>query len=88
MLIVEIIGGISVILVFTAYMLITRNKVHRSSLRYQEINLIGADCSSISARVNTAYPSAAVNILWAIIAALGLLKKILVFSLFSQKLPL
>ena len=51
MLIVEIIGVIGVILVFTAYMPITMNKVHRSSLRYQEVNLIGADCARVLVHV-------------------------------------
>jgi hypothetical protein len=76
MILVEIVGWIGMILVFTAYMLITMNKVDRSSLRYHGINLIGASCICINALVNTAYPSATLNILWAIIAVLGLLKKI------------
>ena len=76
MILVEIVGWIGMILVFTAYMLITMNKVDRSSLRYHGINLIGACCICFNAFINTAYPSAALNILWAIIAVLGLFKKI------------
>ncbi|MCW4040671.1 MAG: hypothetical protein NWE83_07960 [Candidatus Bathyarchaeota archaeon] len=48
----------------------------RRSLRYHGINLIGACCIGINAFANTAYPAAALNILWAIIAVLGLLKVI------------
>ncbi len=76
MIIVEIIGWIGMILVFTAYILITMNRVNRSTLRYHGVNLIGAFCICINALVNTAYPSAPLNILWAIIAVLGLLKRI------------
>lgn len=76
MMIVEIIGWIGMILVFTAYLLNTVNKVDRRSQRYHGINLIGACCIGINAFANTAYPAAALNILWAIIAVLGLLKVI------------
>ena len=71
---VEIIGWIGMILVFTAYLLITLNKVDRHSMHYHWINLIGACCIGINAFINTAYPAATLNILWAIIAILGLLK--------------
>lgn len=58
--------------VFTAYILITMNRADRSTSRYHGVNLTDAFCICINALVNTAYPSAPLNILWANIAVLGL----------------
>ncbi len=68
-IIIEFIGWSGSVAVVAAY-----QKVESDSFFYQILNLMGSICLIINTYYNNAFPSMAVNIIWAIIA-LGVLVK-------------
>ena len=73
-LLIEIAGWIGVALIIIAYFLFTYKKLHRESKIYYEMNLAGAVLVGVNAVINQAYPSAAINTMWGIIAIYGLIE--------------
>lgn len=75
MIIVDIIGWIGAVLIVGAYALNIQGKLHSDSLPYILANLIGGICFIINTLYLKAYPSAAVNIIWVIIALFAIIRK-------------
>lgn len=64
---VDILGWIGSVLLITAYILISRNKITAQDATYQWLNLIGSFLLIINTGFYGAYPSTAVNIVWVFI---------------------
>lgn len=73
-LLIEIVGWIGTILILMAYLLLTRKNLASSSKLYHILNLIGGAGIVVEAVSNGAYPPAALNIVWGIIAVYGILR--------------
>jgi len=73
-LLVEIAGWIGAALVVMAYFLLTYRKLDRESKIYHGMNLVGAVLVGVNAVINQAYPSAAINAMWGVIAIYGLIE--------------
>ncbi len=69
---IDIIGWVGAVLVVSAYLLITTNKLKIASKLYQLMNLLGAAGIIVNSLSYGAYPSVAVNVVWIFIAFYGL----------------
>lgn len=72
---VEIIGWAGAGLILIAYLLLTAGKIGAHSFAYQSMNLVGAIGFVVNSGWNHAYPSAALNMVWAGIAAFALIAR-------------
>jgi len=70
----EIIGWIGFILIVSAYLFVTLKFLDVSSTRYHLMNLVGALCMATNARHNNAKPLFWLNLVWSLIAVIGLVK--------------
>lgn len=73
--IIETIGWIGGVEVLVAYWLVSANKVKGTNVYYQVLNLTGAVFLIINTIYKEAYPSTLVNVVWVVIAVIGLLQK-------------
>ncbi len=73
--IIETIGWIGGVEVLVAYWLVSANKVKGTNVYYQVLNLTGAIFLIINTIYKEAYPSTLVNVVWVVIAVIGLLQK-------------
>ncbi|MDE3142931.1 MAG: hypothetical protein KGL19_02170 [Bacteroidota bacterium] len=71
-IIVETIGWIGSILILAAYFLNMQHKILATSPFYIWANLIGGACFVINTIYHHAFPSAALNIIWVLIAVFSL----------------
>jgi len=79
-LIVEIVGWIGMILVTSAYLiLLASKKITEDSKIYNFMNLFGAILILFNSFYHSAYPSAALNVVWGIFAVYGLVKGLKIF---------
>lgn len=69
---VEIAGWAGAGLILIAYLLLTAGRIGPRSFAYQGMNLLGAIGFVINSGWNHAYPSAALNVVWAGIAVFAL----------------
>ena len=74
-MLIEILGWTGAFAVLWAFYLINSGKATNKSKDYQWLNLVGAILLIINTVYLKAYPSAFVNVVWLIIAAIGLVKK-------------
>lgn len=72
---IEILGWLGAFAVLWAFYLINSGKATHKSKDFQWLNLIGAVFLIVNTVFLKAYPSAFVNVVWLIIAVLGLIKK-------------
>ena len=70
--IIEIVGWIGMLLILSAYFLITKGKLNIKSRNYHLLNLVGAIGIIVNSLWNSAYPPAGLNIVWAVIAVWGI----------------
>jgi hypothetical protein len=70
----EIIGWIGFILIVSAYLFVTLKFLDVSSTRYHLMNLAGALCMVANARHNKAKPLFWLNVVWSLIAVIGLVQ--------------
>ena len=68
------IGWVGAALILAAYALLTLGKVRAQSFAYQAMNLLGAAGFVINSGWHGAIPNAALNVAWAIIAAVALIR--------------
>lgn len=71
---IDIIGWIGAGLVIAAYFLVSTKKLSPTSSTYHLMNLIGAFGVGINVFSKGAYPSLAIQLVWAMIALYGLYK--------------
>ena len=69
---IEIIGWLAAALMLSAYLLLTRGRIHSRSDLYHWMNVLSGVGFVINSGWNGAYPSAALNIIWAGIGLYGL----------------
>lgn len=72
--VIEIIGWMGAGFILLAYALLSFGKVQSNSVMYQSLNLAGAAGIAANALFHAAYPSAGLNVVWAAIACIALLK--------------
>ena len=82
---IEVIGWVGTVLILSAYFLLTLRKLSRESKLYHLMNLVGGLSIVINSVVNQAYPPAALNIAWSLIALYGIVKGVHMFKSFSLK---
>ena len=71
---IEIIGWISATIILLAYGLLSAGKLSGKSVIYQVMNVVGALGFVLNSGYNGAIPSAALNVIWAGIGAVTLLR--------------
>jgi hypothetical protein len=71
---IEIIGWISAAMLLSAYLLLNARKVSANSRLYQWLNVLSGAGLIINSGWNGAYPSAAINVVWMLIAIFGVLR--------------
>ena len=71
----QIAGWAGTVLFLIAYCLVTFKKIDPTSRRYQLLNLIGAFCLGANVFYQQAWPALALEIVWAIIAVVALVRK-------------
>jgi cell division protein FtsW (lipid II flippase) len=67
-ILIEIIGWLGMLLILIAYYLISSKHLEAKSVLYQLLNLFGATGIVINAFFHKAFPSLALNTIWALIA--------------------
>ncbi|MEK7089888.1 MAG: hypothetical protein AAB920_03695 [Patescibacteria group bacterium] len=72
---IQIAGWIGTCLVVLAYFLVSYKKMGADSKLYQMMNLLGALGVGVNVFYQKAWPSVALQIVWAIIAITALIKK-------------
>jgi thiol:disulfide interchange protein len=70
----EIVGWFGFVLIVSAYLLITIKLVEVSSIAYHMMNFVGASCMIVNAKHKGARPLLWLNIVWALVAIVGLLQ--------------
>ncbi|WP_114229142.1 MULTISPECIES: CBU_0592 family membrane protein [Sphingomonas] len=71
-LLIEIAGWVGAVLILLAYGLLTAGKIPARSLAYQGMNVVGAIGFIINSYANGAMPSAALNVVWALIGLVAI----------------
>jgi len=74
-LLIEILGWLASVLIVGAYYLNIQGKIAATSRLYILFNLLGGIFFVVNTFYHRAYPSMAVNIIWALIAVSSILKK-------------
>lgn len=69
---VEVAGWAGALLILSAYLLVTLGKLTGQSLAFQWMNLFGGAGFVINGWWHRAIPSAALNVIWMLIAAVAL----------------
>ncbi len=64
---IEVVGWMAAGLFLLSYILVSTGRLQGQSRTYQWLNVVGAIGFVINSGWNEAYPSAAVNVIWAII---------------------
>ncbi len=67
-LFVDIIGWVGAVGVLAAYGMVSTGRVRSASYTYQLLNLVGAAALAVNTLYYMAYPSMALNVVWALIA--------------------
>ena len=71
-LLIEIVGWTGAGLFLLSYVLVSNGRLQGQSRAYQWLNVVGAIGFVINSGWNGAYPSAAVNVIWAMIGLVTL----------------
>ena len=66
-LLIEVIGWSGAAMILVAYLLLSTGRVGGRSRIYQWMNVVGASCFILNSGYNGAIPSAALNVVWALI---------------------
>ena len=69
---VEVAGWIGALLILLAYLMVTLGRLTGQSLAFQWMNLVGAAGFVVNGWWHRALPSAALNVVWMLIAAAAL----------------
>lgn len=78
-MLVDALGWVGMVLLLGAYGLLTAGRLRASSVRYQLANLVGALLLMINTGYHGAWPSAALNLVWLGIGAVGIHQGILAY---------
>jgi hypothetical protein len=72
----EQIGWVGFILIVSAYLFVTIRLLDVSSTVYHLMNLAGASCMVVNARHKQAKPLFWLNVVWSLVAVIGLIQQI------------
>jgi len=75
-IIIQILGWIGTALIVNAYFLVSRQYLSSQSRAYQLLNLLGALGVGVNVFYQQAWPVLALQIIWAVIAILSLMRPI------------
>ncbi|MGI5270574.1 CBU_0592 family membrane protein [Nonomuraea sp. CA-218870] len=73
-LLLEAVGWLGAALLLAGYALVSSARLNGDGLRYQLINLVGSISLMINSAYNDAWPSAGLNLVWAAIGVVALVK--------------
>lgn len=73
-LFIEAIGWLSALLILSAYVLLSTERIQSQSRTYQTMNVIGSAGFIVNSGWNGAIPSAALNVVWCVIGVYALWK--------------
>jgi hypothetical protein len=71
---IEVVGWVGAALILIAYLLLSAGRLEARSTVYQGLNLAGAIAFVLNSGWNGAIPSAALNVVWAGIALVALVR--------------
>jgi hypothetical protein len=71
---IHVVGGIGTIMVLAAYFLVSAGKIASASTAFQGLNLVGAALLAYYAVVLAAWASVALNVIWALIGLVAVLR--------------
>jgi hypothetical protein len=63
-LVIDVLGWLGAAALLAAYGLVSTNRLNGDSVRYQELNLVGAVLLIVNSLYYGAYPSVGVNVVW------------------------
>ena len=69
------VGWVGAALVVVAYALVSFNRLSPATFRYQAFNIVGSLFLIVNTAWHAAWPSTAVNIIWAAIALIALTRR-------------
>lgn len=70
-ILIEVVGWSAAVMMLTAYVLLNTGRVTSKSKIYQWLNVLSGAGFVINSGWNGAYPSAAINVVWMVIALYG-----------------
>jgi formate hydrogenlyase subunit 3/multisubunit Na+/H+ antiporter MnhD subunit len=70
--VIEIVGWVGAVLLLSAYLLLTMNKISPRSSLYHWLNLVAGAGIVVNSGWNGAYPSVFINVVWMAIGLYGL----------------
>jgi hypothetical protein len=71
-IIVNVVGWLGMALLISAYALVTAGRLHGPGLTFQLMNLFGGGFLMVNSAYYSAWPSAALNLVWVVIGTVGL----------------
>lgn len=71
-LFVELVGWLGAVLILSAYVLLSLEKIAARSVTYQLLNIVGAAGFIVNGVANHALPSATLNVIWMFIGIYAL----------------
>jgi hypothetical protein len=71
-IVVNVVGWLGMALLISAYALVTTGRITGPSLTFQLMNLVGGATLMVNSAYYSAWPSAALNLVWVVIGTLGL----------------
>jgi hypothetical protein len=71
----DVCGWIGALLVIAAFGLVSFDRLSAASLRYQALNIVGSILLIVNTAWHAAWPSAAVNVIWAGIALIAVARR-------------
>jgi hypothetical protein len=73
-IVVNVLGWLGMALLIGAYGLVTAGRVHAAGLAFQLTNLFGGAFLMVNSAYYSAWPSAALNLVWVLIGTVGLVR--------------
>lgn len=73
-MITEILGWSGALLLLIAYGLLSSGKLRSQNVRYQAMNIIAGVCLIINAVSNSAWPFVVLNIVWALVGVITVIR--------------
>jgi hypothetical protein len=71
-ILINVIGWLGMALLISAYGLVTAGRLHGPGLTFQLMNLFGGAFLMVNSAYYSAWPSAALNLVWVVIGLVGL----------------
>ncbi|WP_243059132.1 hypothetical protein [Nocardioides sp. SR21] len=73
-IVINVVGWLGMLLLISAYGLVTAGRITGTSLPFQLMNLFGGAFLMVNSAYYSAWPSAVLNLVWVVIGTVGLLR--------------